>query len=112
MGIVPRFTNSDIDRTINREIESVRNVIVNTLSSVGEYSVTIAKDRGSYTDRTGNLRASINYEISQDKTSVTLSVQTGINYSVFVEKRNYDVLTFTEAEARLMSKKLMKSLFR
>jgi len=112
MGIVPKHSKKDIDRLIQTEIENVKNAVVQTLSQVGDYSVNIAKSKGNYQDRTGNLRNSINYEISKDSKSVTLTVQTGVSYSVFVEKRNYDVLTFTEAEARLMSKRLMENLFR
>jgi D-serine deaminase-like pyridoxal phosphate-dependent protein len=42
----------------------------------------------------------------------TLVVVAGMNYGVYVEKRNYDVLTFTEAQARIMANNLVKQIFK
>jgi len=153
MGIRAKFDVRDVaTRVIAEEVARVRRVIINNLAYVGEEAVKIARDQGSYTDQTGNLRASIGYVISQDgniiiehgfdpnaakrtkktrdgatgakdgkglaveiatrhKNGFVLVVVAGMNYGKWVEKRDYDVLTFTEANARILANELMSKAF-
>lgn len=46
--------------------ERAKTVVKNVLSFVGERAVTEARDHGSYTDQTGNLRSSIGYVVVSD----------------------------------------------
>ena len=48
---------------------------------------------------------------AQHKKGYALVVVAGMNYGQWVEKRNYDVLTFTEASARILANELMSKAF-
>lgn len=51
---------------INASVEARLQVIVNTLCYVGEQCIIEARDGGTYTDQTGNLRSSIGYAVIWD----------------------------------------------
>lgn len=51
---------------INASVEARLQVIVNTLCYVGEQCIIEARDGGTYTDHTGNLRSSIGYAVIWD----------------------------------------------
>ena len=51
---------------INASVEARLQVIVNTLCYVGEQCIIEARDGGTYTDQTGNLRSSIGYAVVWD----------------------------------------------
>lgn len=51
---------------INVSVEARLQVIVNTLCYVGEQCIIEARDGGTYTDQTGNLRSSIGYAVIWD----------------------------------------------
>lgn len=51
---------------INASVEARLKVIVNTLCYVGEQCIIEARDGGTYTDQTGNLRSSIGYAVVWD----------------------------------------------
>lgn len=55
-----------ISQRISRHIDKIRLHIIRQLTYIGEQCVTIARQRGSYNDITGNLRSSIGYMILQD----------------------------------------------
>ena len=98
---------------------------------VGERCITEARDNGSYTDRTGNLRNSVGYvvllngkEMSQSNISklnrkqfdtikaeytkgLVLIVVAGMNYAAYVEAKGYNVLS----SAELMAENILKQLY-
>lgn len=91
--------------------------ILETLNRIGVEAVNWAKQNGNYTDRTANLRNSINYAIFKnghlldDKGNLTsaqltniegeiqringytLVIYAGMFYGIFVEARGYTVLS-------------------
>lgn len=63
MGLVPRFTKSDIEREFNRRVQLIDDAIILNLQYLGEECINEARISGSYTDQTGNLRSSVGYII-------------------------------------------------
>lgn len=109
--------------------------LINSLSYIGEGTLRIARERGSYTDRTGNLRNSTGYVIAVDGQVTTragfdsknedgaafaeelarttegkavLVVCAGMSYATYVSRRGYDVLDSAEMEAKVLAEKLLK----
>ncbi|WP_424777627.1 hypothetical protein [Porphyromonas endodontalis] len=109
--------------------------LINSLSYIGEGALRIAREKGSYTDRTGNLRNSTGYVIAVDgqitaragfksknedgaafaeelaRTTdgkAVLVVCAGMNYATYVSRRGYDVLDSAELEAKALADKLLK----
>ncbi len=66
MGLVPRFTISDIRRKLEQAHARIDQVIISKLQYLGELAVTYARTLNTYQDQTGNLRASIGYLILHD----------------------------------------------
>ena len=110
--------------------------LINKLSYIGEGALRIAREQGSYTDRTGNLRNSTGYVIAVDGQVTTragfdsknedgaafaeqlarttegkavLVVCAGMNYATYVSARGYDVLDSAEIEAKVLAEKLLKA---
>ena len=99
---------------------------------VGERCITEARDNGSYTDRTGNLRNSVGYMVLLDGVvqsqgninkhnqeqiekinvkypkGLVLIVVAGMNYAAYVEAKGYNVLS----SAELMAGNILKQLYR
>jgi len=63
MPIVPNFDLGDIKKKVEG---AEKNALLLKLRYVGEECIRDARLRGSYTDRTGNLRSSISYVIFAD----------------------------------------------
>ena len=154
MGIRAKFNAREVvGQVIADEMAKVHSLIKRNLSYVGEEAIKLARERGSYTDQTGNLRASTGYVISYNgeiigeagfdpnaagstqkmrdgqtganegktlanevsgkhKKGFVLVVVAGMYYGAYVEKRQYDVLTFTEANARIVAEKLLGDMFK
>nr|DAK42878.1 MAG TPA: putative tail-component [Caudoviricetes sp.] len=98
---------------------------------VGEHCITEARDNGSYTDRTGNLRSSVGYVVLLDGVvqsqgninkhnqeqiekikvkypkGLVLIVVAGKNYAAYVEAKGYNVLS----SAELMAENILKQLY-
>jgi len=84
MGIKAKFTYSDIERAINKDLISIEKNILSIMSRVGEEFVSDAKNavnispsafpKGDYTDQTANLRSSIGYFILRDNQIVSENV--------------------------------------
>lgn len=55
-------------------VERVRQYIIRMLAYVGEQCINDARLRGSYTDRTGNLRSSIGYVVTYNGRIVQLTM--------------------------------------
>jgi hypothetical protein len=152
MGITPKFTARDVVRAMGDRLKLVEDLIIRNLSYVGEHAVTVAREQHirNYTDRTGNLRASVGYVILKNggvvfsggfdpsaannrtdgdtgaregralaeqlkgsyREGFVLIVVAGMYYGVYVEKRNYNVITFTSVEAKRRADELMRGLFK
>ncbi|MBK5722427.1 hypothetical protein JGH11_16240 [Dysgonomonas sp. Marseille-P4677] len=157
-----RVTRNDVPNMLEALKKKVEQVIIRNLQYVGEHAINIAREQGSYTDQTGNLRSSIGYIIAKDgdiKESAgfdpsansgtegeegagdgenfaieqldnypkgyVLIIAAGMNYASYVEssynysiiktkhtveKAAYDVITFTEVEAKQLAKRLFEGL--
>lgn len=128
LRITPAFKSSDIRDFIRRRIERLEEVVIDQLKDCGEQFVADARSVNTYTDRTGNLRASIGYVIAKDGreifgnfqgiasgTSVgrrkiktilgdnskgfVLIVVAGMEYAAAVEAKGYDVITGSSLSA-------------
>ena len=152
MGITPKFRLNAVLREMGRQGRRVEEAVIANLSMVGEYAVATAREEHerNYTDRSGNLRASIGYVIVRDGEIVTyggfgpsaegsgtdgatgaregyeaaeglakrhvegfaLILVAGMYYGEYVERRDYNVVTFTKIEAERMANELVGRLFR
>jgi hypothetical protein len=63
MGLTPKFTDTDIRNLIKQKFERIEEAVLTRLQRVGETFITDARNNGTYTDRTGNLRSSIGYVV-------------------------------------------------
>ena len=66
MSIKQTTPQSKINRYIGERVERIKKAIIYNLRYIGEACVNAARDSGSYTDRTGNLRSSVGYVIVCD----------------------------------------------
>lgn len=66
MGIKQTTPTAEINRYIADQVERLTNALIYKLQSIGEQCINSAKENGSYTDRTKNLRSSVGYVISVD----------------------------------------------
>lgn len=66
MGIEHKTPMSDIVVYLEKGQEQTLSLLIRNLAYIGEQTVRIARLRGSYTDRTGNLRSSTGYVIVRD----------------------------------------------
>ena len=125
----------EIQQYIEEQLALKVEVLINKLSYIGEGALRIAREQGSYTDRTGNLRNSTGYVIAVDgqitaragfksknedgadfaeelaRTTdgkAVLVVCAGMNYATYVSRRGYDVLDSAELEAKALAEKLLK----
>lgn len=124
-----------IEGKINIAFDKIKEQYIKTATNkfieVGERCITEARDNGSYTDRTGNLRNSVGYvvllngiEQSQSNISklnhkqieeikakypkdLVLIVVAGMNYASYVEAKGYNVLS----SAELMTEQILKQLY-
>ena len=137
MGIDLTTPPSSIDQFLNDQINRRLNVIWNTFNYIGIACVDEARENGSYTDRTGNLRNSIGYVVVKDgvivseggfqgtggeksKTlayklatstkGIVLIVVAGMNYASHVEAIGKNVLTSAELLAEQLVPKIMSEL--
>jgi hypothetical protein len=65
-GLIPEWSEADIERVLNRFEGDVRAKAIEFYKYIGENFVNMARDKGNYTDRTGNLRSSIGFVIVED----------------------------------------------
>lgn len=57
---------SDFDEQYNKELERIKALCKMNMQRVGEVYVATARDKGSYKDRTGNLRNANGYGITDN----------------------------------------------
>ena len=65
-GLVPMFTMRSIMTRVTKFVDEQEKKAFDLLSFVGEDFINRARELGSYTDQTGNLRSSIGYAIVKD----------------------------------------------
>ena len=137
MGLIPSFSQGSINNRIDRFVLSIEQRIISTLAMVGESFANDAKNHGSYTDHTGNLRSSVGYIVARDgsilvgkfegtsegkaqaqkiadevlrqnpKGFVLIGVA-GMSYAAAVEAKGYDVITGSVPAAKVLLKKKIK----
>ena len=127
IGEIQQYIEEQLARKVER--------LINSLSYIGEGALRIAREKGSYTDHTGNLRNSTGYVIAVDGQVTTragfdsknedgaafaeqlarttegkavLVVCAGMSYATYVSARGYDVLDSAEIEAKVLAEKLLK----
>jgi len=111
----------ELAQKLREYIERDKENIILVLHRIGQEAVNWARENGSYTDRTGNLRNSIGYIIFQNgeeidsfgnapaqankdtvvrltqnkvpKNGLALVVFAGMEYGIYVEARGYTVLS-------------------
>lgn len=135
MSIEVVTPSGEIQQYIEEQLKLKVERLINSLSYIGEGALRIAREQGSYTDRTGNLRNSTGYVIAVDGQVTTragfdsknedgaafaeqlarttegkavLVVCAGMNYATYVSARGYDVLDSAEIEAKVLAEKLLK----
>ncbi|MCK4295180.1 MAG: hypothetical protein KAX28_00815 [Candidatus Marinimicrobia bacterium] len=137
MGLIPGFSQADINRRITNWVVSIEQRIIWTLAMVGEKFVNDARNTQTYQDQTGNLRSSIGYIIAKDGVIIQeniegkaegrahakevarevlrenskgfiLIVVAGMEYAAAVESKGYDVITGSIPAAKALLKKKIK----
>lgn len=138
MGIRRRYTEADVAHALAEAVEAQKGAVARWLCYVGEAAVAEAREGGSYTDRTGNLRSSVGYVVSIDGRTVqtagfggaggaagrelalrlvreypegaALVVTAGMAYAAYVSAQGYNVLESAELLARRMVRELAAKL--
>ena len=77
MPIKMTTTNAEIEKYLQGELAKRRQAIIRNLRYLGEMCINEARDSGSYSDRTGNLRASIGYVVVSDGKHIGAPVLAG-----------------------------------
>lgn len=150
MGLKPTFTSFKVRAKLEADLDKILRAFIATLAYLGEMCVNEARNSGSYSDQTGNLRSSIGYVIVHDGkivkedfkrikkitkskkpldgytgmdsglslahtlatkiNGIGLIVVAGMNYAVYVEAMEFNVLTTAEALCKSKFKPMMKQL--
>lgn len=137
MGLIPGFSQADINRRIESWVVSIEQRIIWTLAMAGEQFVNDARNIQTYQDQTGNLRSSIGYIIARDGVIIQeniegkaegrakakevtnevlrenpkgfiLIVVAGMEYAAAVEAKGYDVITGSIPAVKALLKKKIK----
>jgi hypothetical protein len=136
--IVPNFKN--IDKILKAKREQIRQKIILKFQLIGEKFIKNARENGTYTDRTGNLRSSVGYVIldngeqifgtfpggkpeAKEKAEAAASeakqnypiglvliVVAGMEYAAAVESKGFDVLSGSGKTAETALKKAIKDI--
>lgn len=132
MGIKPKF---NIDMMLDAGLKYNKEMLLAGLRRVGLQAINKAKQEGSYTDRTGNLRNSVGFLIADEgeivdsmfgndvareyaisilnefsTSDVILMVFAGMNYASYVQAKGYNVLASAELEAEKAINELFNML--
>lgn len=103
---------NNFSEEIEESIRNLKNEVKQELIKIGEESISYARQYGNYQDRTGDLRASLGFAVTDDgvqhmeanevtkrlildndTSGVSLILASGVHYARFVEAKNFDVLT-------------------
>ena len=75
MGLIPGFSQENVNRKVDRFVVSIEQRIVWGLAEVGEAFVNDARNKtpaeGSFTDQTGDLRSPIGWVVARDGNILT-----------------------------------------
>lgn len=66
VSFTPQFTPADVRRLVLQRAKRLEEAVLSRLQQIGEQFVSDAREDGTYTDQTGNLRSSIGYVILKD----------------------------------------------
>lgn len=128
-NLIPKFKDADIKKYLNNALLILENAIIQRFSYIGETFVSNARINGNYKDQTGNLRASLFWQVmkngkriagsnlpsgpsgaasrsliaelkAQYSTGFVLIVGAGMDYAAAVESRGKDVLTASSLIAK------------
>jgi len=82
---------SDVDKAF----ETLKREVREAMTETGKTAVEYAKQHGSYKNRTGTLRKSNRYEVSDNALTLINDAASpkGYNYASTVEDKGYDVLS-------------------
>lgn len=122
-----------IEQYVQDKVTEFTECLTRRLCYIGEAALKAAREKGDYTDRTGNLRNSTGYVVAIGGKIVTtagfdkseglpfarelalstdadgvLVVCAGMKYATYVSARGYDVLDSAELEAQRMANELTK----
>jgi hypothetical protein len=138
-GLIPEFTQADIDRKIEKFRQEKIRKCLETLSWIGIQCVDFARKNHGYTDRTGNLTGSLGYAVvfngdikkqdlegshegqaqavkviaelaNQFSQGMILIVLAGMEYAAAVESKGYDVITGSSFEGEKLLKFMKEKL--
>ena len=73
MGVRIPTPRPDVRSVVREQMAAFRASLIEHLSEVGELCVEDAREKGSYTDRTGNLRSSVGYVVAENGVVVASS---------------------------------------
>lgn len=116
VSIKAKFTKADVQKMVQQQAEKLEKAVLSGLQRVGEKFVSNARNKGSYKDRTGNLRSSAGYVILKNGIQLTGMVNdlnrkvinevaakypkgyvligvAGMNYAAAVEAKGKDVIS-------------------
>ncbi|WP_292486716.1 hypothetical protein [Methanohalobium sp.] len=65
-GLIPDWTDAQLERVFSRFQGDVRKTAIEFYKYIGENFVRVAREKGDYTDRTGNLRSSIGFVVVEN----------------------------------------------
>lgn len=138
--IIPKFKVSDIKKSLMQHKQIIVDAMVRRLQFIGEKFILNGREKGTYQDRTGNLRSSIAYVILFDGKQLSKNFEgatkegvrfakkaiadisakypqgfafigvAGMEYAAAVESRGYDVITSSATIAATSLKNSMKQL--
>lgn len=127
--LTPKFRDADIKKYLQNAVNILEQAIISRFSYIGETFVTNARNNHTYRDVTGNLTASIFYQVLKNgkrvggsslgtgdagtaarslmaelkvkyNTGFVLIVGAGMDYAAAVESRGKDVLTASSLIAK------------
>lgn len=131
-GIKALFNSKTVRDAIDTQVRAYEDTIIDRFTYAGEQFVNNAREKDTYKDRTGNLRASIGYLILHEGTIVRENFRgktkagvekakafaremsgyypkgyvligvAGMNYAAAVEAKGYDVISGSEPTADMM----------
>ena len=137
MGLIPGFSQENVNRKVDRFVLSIEQRIIWTLAMVGEQFVNDARNTQTYQDQTGNLRSSIGYIIAKDGMIIQENIEgraegraqakevanevlrentsgfvligvAGMSYAAAVESKGYSVITSSIPAAKALLKAKIK----
>lgn len=106
-GFKAVHTAEQVNSIFTQYALKVHNAIVTTMQYIGEECVRIAREQGSYKDRTGNLRNSIGYVILRNGDIIQKNFESRIASKV-VDAANAKGALEGEAMANELAKKFTK----